>query len=269
MANVIDGGVCQSDRDLKGKSGIDAMPPVAGTDKSGSAARQQRRGRWLSRVGFLLLLGAILVCGYAFGGFLRFVEDVSSLSTPQETDHADGIVVLTGGALRLESALDLLKTGHARRLLISGVNRGTTARTLSRLTGTAPSWFDCCIDIDYAALNTIGNAEMAAAWARTRGLSRLILVTSDYHMPRSLLEFDRTPDMPAIVPYPVGREDLWAEGRMPSTNGMRVLVIEYLKLLATRLRLMTGVLHASAVDARPVKGAKFASAGLPFAHPAP
>lgn len=185
---------------------------------------------------------------YLTGGFIRFTQEVAELSTPGRVAQADGIVVLTGGALRLDQAIELLKDGRGERLLISGVNRATSIATLSKLTETDRAWFDCCVDLDYDALNTIGNAEMTERWARSRGFDELILVTSDYHMPRTLLEFDRLTKVPVIRPYPVARADLWGESTLPSGFGFKVLVVEYAKLLATRLRLATGLDAGTAVS---------------------
>ena len=185
-------------------------------------------------------MAAVLVGGYLAGGFIRFAQEVTRFTTPKDVERADGIVVLTGGALRLDQAIGLLKDGRAERLLISGVNPGTSVETLSKLTATDKSWFNCCVDIDYAALNTVGNAEMADRWAKMRGFDELILVTSDYHMPRTLLEFDRFAHVSVIRPYPVGRADLWTDHSMPSGQGFKVLLTEYAKLLAARFRLATG-----------------------------
>ena len=183
----------------------------------------------------------VMVFGYFTGGFIRFTQDVAALATPQRVAPADGIVVLTGGALRVDQAIDLLKEGRAQRLLISGVNRSTSVGALSKLTATDRGWFDCCVDLDYDALNTIGNAEMTDLWARQHGFDALILVTSDYHMPRTLLEFERFSGVAVIRPYPVVRSDLWAAEALPSSLGLKVLLKEYVKLLATRLRLASGM----------------------------
>ncbi|GGE13474.1 hypothetical protein GCM10011390_35710 [Aureimonas endophytica] len=199
-----------------------------------------------------LLAGCLVLTvagGYLTGGFIRFAQEVAEFSRLPGVDRADGIVVLTGGALRLDQAMDLLKDGKGRRLLISGVNPGTSAGTLSRLTATDRALFDCCVDLDYAALNTIGNAEMTDRWARARGFDDLILVTSDYHMPRTLLEFGRVAHVPVIKPYAVTRADLWkGEGAVPSGRGIKVLLVEYAKLLATRIRFATGIEDRKAVS---------------------
>lgn len=199
------------------------------------AGRGRSRGRRLAWVAGLV---AIVAAGYLFGGFVRFAQEVAGLSVPIRVERADGIVVLTGGAMRLDQAIGLLKEGRAERLLISGVNPETGITALSRLTGTDRALFDCCVDLDYAALNTIGNAEMTGRWARSRGFDELILVTSDYHMPRTLMTFDRFAHVPVIRPYPVARADLWSGHSVPSGLGMKVLLTEYAKFLAARLRLL-------------------------------
>ncbi len=188
-----------------------------------------------------LLVAAVCILGYFTGGFLRYTQEVSLLSKPGYVGPADGIVVLTGGALRIDQAIDLLKDGHGRRLLISGVNPGTSASTLARMTGTDKAWFDCCVDLDYVALNTVGNAEIATRWAEQRGFRRLILVTSDYHMPRSLREFDRLDDVVSVTPFAVRRDDLWTADQMPSGTGLKVLLTEYAKLVTARARAALGI----------------------------
>ncbi|WP_232845485.1 YdcF family protein [Aurantimonas marina] len=211
--------------------------------ESGADRAQRRTRSWFGRRWLTLTIAAIgvTVFGYLAGGFLRFTEEVGLLSRSDLVEPADGIVVLTGGALRIDQAIDLLKDGRGRRLLISGVNPGTSADTLARMTGTDPSWFECCVDIDRDALNTVGNAEMASLWARERGFRDLILVTSDYHMPRSLREFERIDDIRSVTPYAVQRDDLWGGNNLPNGLGMRVLVTEYAKLVAARFRALLGI----------------------------
>ncbi|WP_102960908.1 YdcF family protein [Mangrovicella endophytica] len=214
-------------------------------------ARLHSAGRWMRRGLLGVGIALLLVAGYLGGGFLRFAQEITMFAAPAKIERADGIVVLTGGAARLDQAIDLLKTGLADRLLISGVNPGTSIDTLSRLTATDRSWFDCCVDIDYAA-NTVGNAEMTNRWARLRGFDELILVTSDYHMPRSLREFDRVSEVRTIIPYAVRRADLWSSSSLPNGMGLKVLVTEYAKLLAVRFRDVTGIEARNLVGGRRV-----------------
>jgi len=130
-------------------------------------------------------LMAILVVLYIAG----FIVFVMNLPVPMPHTHpAQGIVALTGGDERLAAAVNLLETHQGLRLLVSGVHQTTTKAELKRLSHGGAR-FDCCADMGYAAENTRGNAEEAAAWARTHRFKSLIVVTARYHMPRSLTEF--------------------------------------------------------------------------------
>ena len=134
--------------------------------------------------GFFLAM-ILVVLGYA----LSFVLFVSTLPrTPDDMPRADGIVVLTGGDARLDAAADLLEHGAAKRMLVSGVSQTTTRDTLKKVMHGG-AWFDCCVDIGYAAEDTHGNAVEAADWTRQHGFKSMVLVTGRYHMPRSLREF--------------------------------------------------------------------------------
>ena len=135
-------------------------------------------------------LAAILVLAVIWAaGLLAFADRIARLTPPDEPAAVDGIVALTGGSdLRLEAATDLLENGKGHRLLVSGVNRQATRSDLWGVTGAAKPLFDCCVDLDFDAADTIGNAREAARWARAMGYRSLILVTADYHTPRAALE---------------------------------------------------------------------------------
>ncbi|MBB3952087.1 YdcF family protein [Aureimonas jatrophae] len=200
-----------------------------------------RPRRGLRALAFLLAFAMLAGGAYLAGGFIRFARDVALLSTPPVAGEADGIVVLTGGEQRLAQGLRLLREGHGRRLLVSGVNRDTSAAALARTTGEDRKLFDCCVDLDYEALNTIGNAEMTARWAHEHGFTRLFLVTSDYHVPRSLLELADIENAPDVVPYPVSPDKLWRSDGWPSRLGLRLLATEYAKVIAVKLRQSFGL----------------------------
>lgn len=188
-----------------------------------------------------LLLG--LLAGLGFTGAAGLVVFAASIAhyTPLRTVEraADGIVVLTGGEQRIREAIQLFSQGKARRLLISGVNRATTRDDVRRISGIDPILFECCIDMGYAALDTIGNAEEARAWARTWGFKRLIVVTSNYHMTRSLAELARAMPDVELVPFPVVSKNYRAETWWVHPGTARIVVSEYLKLLPSVARLIT------------------------------
>lgn len=191
------------------------------------------RGRPLGRALFWALgLTALLFTG----GFVFFSDHVSNLATPREPDSADAIIVLTGGHYRIDAALQLLRSGKGKRLLISGVNPAADADDLRHATGAEQSLFECCIDIDHAALDTVGNAAESAKWVASNAYGSAILVTNNYHMPRSLLEMRRTNSALRIVPYPVVNTPLGGGEWMRQPDALRVLFTEYTKYLAALAR---------------------------------
>ena len=146
---------------------------------------------------------------------------------------------MTGGQARLDAALGLLKSGKGKRLLISGVHPSADSDDLQAATGGDRKLFSCCVDIDHAALDTIGNAEESAKWVRSHDYGKVILVTNNYHMPRSLLEMGRLLDKAELDPYPVVNTKLDDGGWMVRPEALRVLFTEYNKYL---LALARGVL---------------------------
>lgn len=203
---------------------------AAGSDAAGHA---RRRVRLLARLG----LWAAGVLAIAFvAGFGLFSNHVGTMMTPPMPRSADAIIVLTGGQSRIDAALELLKTGKGKRLLISGVNPVAGPEDLRRVTGAEESLFACCVDIDRAALDTIGNAEESAKWMQANSYASAILVTSNYHMPRSLLEMRRIGDGIEILPYPVVNTRMERGEWLTRPDALRVLFTEYTKFVAALVR---------------------------------
>lgn len=191
--------------------------------------------RW---IGFLTMAAGatgILLLGGGFGWFVsRIANDEITLDR-----NADGIVVLTGAAARIPDAIELLATDHGKRLLITGVHRATSASEIARLTPLYSKYFTCCVDLDRSALNTFGNALEAKRWARQHNFNSLIVVTSNWHMPRAMAELShQLPDV-ALITYPVISEKVKTEPWWSNTDTARLLFAEYLKYLfaLTRMRL--------------------------------
>jgi uncharacterized SAM-binding protein YcdF (DUF218 family) len=151
--------------------------------------------------------------------------------------NADGIVVLTGGTSRVSDALELLSSGRGKRLLITGVNPGTTTNDIAHQTVDYNRVLGCCVDLDYAALNTLGNAVQTRRWAQAHNFSSLIIVTSAYHMPRALAEIaHQLPDV-ALIPYPVVSDRLRIEPWWSNSDTTKLVLSEYLKYLAAKVRM--------------------------------
>ena len=152
-----------------------------------------------------------------------------------ESAPTDAIVVLTGGRLRLQIGMDLLRDGKGRKLFVSGVNQQVDLGELLRVSGNA-DWASCCTALGHDADNTLGNARETAQWMRQQGFSSLRLVTAWYHMPRSLLELDRAMPGTKIVAHPVFPEEAEQKHWWRSRSTVLLLASEYGKYLAALLR---------------------------------
>lgn len=182
------------------------------------------------------LAGAVAIALFAFlGGFVVFASSVAHFA-PVDGLAADAIVVLTGGEHRLSEAGRLLSERRGKRLLISGVNRATTHADVYRMTGLSAERFKCCVDVGYAAHDTSGNAEETKAWAHAHRFSKLIIVTSSYHMPRSLIELGRAMPAATLVPYPVLSRNFRTEAWWLHGATARLLFSEYVKFLPSAAR---------------------------------
>jgi uncharacterized SAM-binding protein YcdF (DUF218 family) len=76
------------------------------------------------------------------------------------------------------------------------------------MTRAPQSLFVCCVDLGYDAIDTVGNALETAKWVRAHNYRRVLVVTSNYHMPRSLLELHRIDPETQYVGYPIVYTDL-------------------------------------------------------------
>lgn len=207
---------------------------------------------------WIAALVGLIVLAFA-GGFVLFTSTVARYA-PVADERADAIVVLTGGELRLSAAAKILKEGRGARLLISGVNRQTSVDDLKRISGLPDRLFACCVDIDYAAHTTSDNADQTKAWAEARKLKRLIVVTSSYHMPRSLTELRRTLPGVVLVPHPVVSHKFRTGRWWTDAYAARVLFIEYVKLLPSAARYAAARLTRSGAGA--LAGANSHASGL-------
>ena len=183
----------------------------------------------------IVLLFAAVAFGL-LGGFVVFASSIMRFD-PQTLSAADGIVVLTGGELRVREGLRIFADGAGRRILISGVNRATSKDELQRLSGVTQILFDCCVDVGYSARDTIGNAAEARAWLKIWNFRSLIVVTSNYHMPRSLAEFRRALPGIEIVPHVVQSRHYQANEWWRHPSAVKLVLTEYLKFLPAAVRL--------------------------------
>src|SRR5579859_2515602 len=199
-------------------------------DRSPNASSRAPRRGLRAIVAIPLALVAAIVLG-----FIGFLAQLRNTETRPERP-ADGIVVLTGGASRVSDGIELLAAGYGKRLLISGVHRTSTMGEISRTVQESQALFACCVDLDRSAVNTRSNAAETRRWVRERGFKSLIVVTSNYHMPRAIVELSHAMPGITLIPYAVVG-DKWREEPWWSNGGtLRLVLSEYVKYVAAEVR---------------------------------
>lgn len=198
-------------------------------------ARRPPRPGWWGGLAKAAVVLSVAGASLALAGFLVFVASIERLER-EPASRTDAIVALTGGAERIGDAIDLLAQGYGRRLLITGVNERTSRDQIARLNPGQRRLFDCCVDLDYRARNTIGNAIETRRWMEDHRFRSLIVVTSNYHMPRTLVELDNVIPKARKVPYAVVSESIDPDGWWRSASTAKLLAFEYVKFLAGWLR---------------------------------
>ncbi|WP_421856650.1 YdcF family protein [Oricola sp.] len=197
------------------------------------------------RVAVQLLAVMVFAGAVAFvAGFFVFLSTVHQHADQHAETVADGIVVLTGGSRRIEAALQLLEDDKGARLLISGVHPSTSRDVLRKTFSTDDTRFRCCVDVDREALDTAGNAAETARWAARHGFDTLIVVTNDYHMPRSLLEMRLRMSEVDLIPHAVVANSPRSDDPAVFADRYRVLFGEYLKYGVARMRSLSGLADA-------------------------
>jgi len=159
----------------------------------------RRRGRFGLRAGLWTLITVAIVW---LGGLIWYASLIPRPDAPSQV-KSEAIVVLTGGSDRMAEGLRLMEGEFAQKLFVSGVYRRVEVKELLRVAKKNPGELECCIELGYTADNTAGNARETAAWMRKEGFSSLRLVTASYHMPRSLVEFQRAMPEIEIIVHPV------------------------------------------------------------------
>lgn len=175
----------------------------------------------ISRAFATLLL--LYVLGYALF--------VVILPGPSDARRTDAIVVLTGGAKRIDRGLDLLEAHRAKRMLISGVDRTVRPVELAVGTGRDPALFECCVDLGRESVDTRSNAEETARWLEKHRFKSVRLVTTDWHMPRASFELSRR----------VGDGVEILDDAIDSDPKFRQLFTEYNKYLLRHAAVIVGI----------------------------
>jgi uncharacterized SAM-binding protein YcdF (DUF218 family) len=131
---------------------------------------------------------SLLVLLYALGFILFGV----TLGRPAKAEvRTDAAVVITGGAGRIEHAMNVLERKKARRVLIAGADPLVTKRDLIDRFDANGRLVRCCVDLGSESVDTRSNAEEAQRWLARHKYKSVRLITNDWHMRRAAYEFRR------------------------------------------------------------------------------
>lgn len=212
------------------------MSGLGDTDMEPTSVKKPLFSRLIGTLSGLGVLAAFCLVIFLMIGFIRFGNLVSTIGNEENIAKADGIVVLTGGKNRISAAVSLLQEKKGSRLLISGVHPDTSKNSIAKMANIEKNLLDCCIDIDRLAMDTKGNASQTANWAATNNFTKIIIVTSNYHMPRSLLEMhDLMPNI-QLVPYVVDPLHVENKKWYSDPTHLKMIAIEYAKYMAASFR---------------------------------
>jgi len=185
----------------------------------------------------------LLILVVWLAGFLAFAAAIPA-TVRDAQQPVDAIVVLTGGDVRLAEGFALLDKGLAKKLLISGVSNGVDMPALLQTLNGTPqptqAVLDCCVTLGYDARSTEGNARESLRWLTDNGFTTVRLVTANYHMNRSLLEFRRLMPGITIIPNPVFPRQMQDPYWFARPRTMFLLFNEYHKYIAAAVRAKVG-----------------------------
>lgn len=194
---------------------------------------KKRRFRFRKPEGLFRRIGSALLLVWILG-FLWFAWFLPQPAP--DGAHTQGIVVLTGGGGRIPRALAILRADHATRLLVSGVDRQVRPSEFAAQYDVEPRLMACCITLGFDSVDTRSNAREAAGWIAQYHVRSVRLVTTDWHMRRAAFDLwvatrrNRASPEPAIV-----------RDAVPSHPSLKILFLEYNKLLARMVAWLTGL----------------------------
>ena len=195
---------------------------------------KKRPRKFFSKILYIVLFFIIFVTIITFD-FLAFVKNIP-LAPTTNIEITDALVVLTGGTKRLETGLKLLSESRAKKLFISGVYKGVDVRRLLRIFEQNSKKLYCCVELGHAAESTEGNAIETREWIKKESYTSIRLITSNYHMPRSISLFSYHMPEIKIIPQPVFPDSFKGENWWLWKGTARLIILEYLKTLLIRFK---------------------------------
>jgi uncharacterized SAM-binding protein YcdF (DUF218 family) len=181
----------------------------------------------------IILAIVLLILIFSFYFTYYLYQIYSQSDTDLNNSEYTAAIVLTGDQYRIQKGISLLRENIVSKLLISGVNKQISKKSIIAEFPNSETLFNCCIDLDMFSTNTFENARESYIWAHDNKLDYIIIVSSFYHLPRAKLEFSRFFKDKQIV-------FLSANDNLKKTS-FKKLLIEYIKYLRTSSSILIGL----------------------------
>ncbi len=183
-----------------------------------------------------IIVFLLVITSISFLNIYFFFQEVKKFeNSVTNINNIDGIVVLTGDQFRIAKGIELLKSNPNKKLLISGVNKNINPVDIMKEFPSSINFFQCCIDIGKDAKNTFENIIETFEWMKSNEFTSIIIVTSDYHLPRVKLEINRFIDNQQIF-YEAVKTD-----ESDSILRLKKITLEYIKYIRTFLSIKIGI----------------------------
>ena len=197
--------------------------------------------KFVSKSSFFIIL--ILFISYFFFGLFNFQKKILSLEKNRNIVNSN-IVILTGGSNRIKEGLKVVNdidklTKEDFKILISGTGKGFTKESLKKILSSDfnSKLLECCIELESRSKDTYSNASETYKWTKINDINSIILITSNYHMPRAILEFKNKMPNLKIFTYPITPKNHDIKNWLNSSDTFSLMFFEYSKLLIASLRL--------------------------------
>ena len=183
-----------------------------------------------------IIVFLLVITSISFLNIYFFFQEVKKFeNSVTNINNIDGIVVLTGDQFRIAKGIELLKRSPNKKLLISGVNKNINPVDIMKEFPSSINFFQCCIDIGKDAKNTFENIIETFEWMKSNEFTSIIIVTSDYHLPRVKLEINRFIDNQQIFYEAVKTHE------SDSILRLKKITLEYIKYIRTFLSIKIGI----------------------------
>ena len=198
--------------------------------------------KYIYKKKFLLIIISIFILWFI--GLSNYKEKIVSFKK-KSFEEATNIVILTGGSNRIKGSLNILNNFNKSdlkniKLLISGTGKGFTKLIVNKILSKKDdfhSFIKCCVELDSKSKNTYSNAIQTREWVNKNNINQFILITSNYHMPRALLELKNQMPNIKIFGYPINPSKHEIKNWIYSFETFSLVFIEYSKFQLAKLRI--------------------------------